>query len=333
MRAERIEREAADWLAARDAGPLTLEREAALQAWLAQSDRHGAAFVRLQTCWDQANRFRRLRTPDQPVNLDLLQGAQRVAGSRPWVWLAAAAGVLVATFVLFGAYQSWGTQVYRTPVGGLARIPLADGSVITLNTASEVWVEFTAHRRTVRLLKGEAQFTVAHDPHRAFDVRVGEKTVRAVGTVFSVRWFGGDDVKVIVTSGRVAIVPTVTLAEIPVSVLPPSIPTIHAGESAEVGPHDALKVRELGATAEQTVSWTQGRLWFDRITLREAVAEINRYNRRQFVIDDPTLADLHIGGTFDAADVESFEAALRSFGMQVDESDPDTLRLSKAPQS
>jgi transmembrane sensor len=332
MRAEQIEQDAAQWLAARDAESWTPEREAHLQAWLAASDRHAAAFLRLQTCWGEADRFRALRVADGPLNLDLLEtkGPRHHAVALRF-WVTVAACVLIGTGVLFEAYQQWGTQSYRTAVGGVARIPLADGSVLTLNTASEVRVQFTPARREVTLVRGEALFNVAHDPNRAFDVQAGSRTIRAVGTAFSVRRLGGDDVKVVVTSGQVAIVPpNIQLAEIKVSALPSAVPTVSAGESAEIGEHGALSVRELGAAAQQAVSWTQGRLWFDRVTLTEAVGEFNRYNRRQFVIDDPNLGEIHIGGTFDAQDIASFAAALRTFGIKIDESDPDTLKLSKA---
>lgn len=104
-----------------------------------------------------------------------------------------------------------------------------------------------------------------------------------------------------------------------------------AGEAAEVGQHQLIRVRSLGSSVEHAVEWTHGRLWFDRATLSEAIAQFNRYNARQFVVDDPSLADVHIGGAFEIADVESFAAALRSFGVQIDESDPKLLRLSKAP--
>jgi len=35
------------------------------------------------------------------------------------------------------------------------------------------------------------------------------------------------------------------------------------------------------------LAWTQDRLWFDRVTIAEALPSSNRYNRRQLFIDDP----------------------------------------------
>jgi len=86
------------------------------------------------------------------------------------------------------------------------------------------------------------------------------------------------------------------------------------------------------------LAWTQGRLWFDRVTLAEAIAEFNRYNRRQIVIEDPAIAGIRIGGALDATEVDSFVAALATFGIKAEptrtnQDDPDTevIRLTGKP--
>jgi transmembrane sensor len=66
------------------------------------------------------------------------------------------------------------------------------------------------------------------------------------------------------------------------------------------------------------MAWTTGRLQFRGDSLGEAVDEFNRYNRRQLRLADASLAQLRVGGTFNATDPESFAAALTSaFGLRV----------------
>lgn len=48
---------------------------------------------------------------------------------------------------------------------------------------------------------------------------------------------------------------------------------------------------------------------FEGEPLRMAVAEINRHNRRQIVIDDPSLASVPVVGVFRTTDIEGFVAA------------------------
>jgi transmembrane sensor len=106
-------------------------------------------------------------------------------------------------------------------------------------------------------------------------------------------------------------------SKLPQPVALPTLSTLAAGETVTVKARHLINVRKI-ANDDMTrrLAWTQGRLWFDRVTLSEAVTEFNRYNRRQLVIDDPTIENLHIGGAFDATDLDSFVSALQSFGIQ-----------------
>jgi transmembrane sensor len=230
-----------------------------------------------------------------------------------------------------------GWQVYKTEQGGFQRISLQDGSTAFLNTNSEIRVKLTAERREVVLSRGEALFTVAHDAHRPFDVTAADTVVRAVGTAFSVRLREQQQVDVIVTEGRVAIDPPDDLLDSKLSqqqIDLPTLSTLAAGETVTVKARH-LNVHKIAAEdLTRKLAWTQGRLWFDRVTLYEAVTEFNRYNRRQLLIDDPAIANLHIGGAFDATDLDSFVAALQSFGIrafptrtQLDEGESDAIRL------
>ena len=118
--------------------------------------------------------------------------------------LAAAATVLLA--VGAGVYWTFAPkgERYDTPVGGLASVPMGDGSHVTLNTDSEIRIALTDTERRVELGRGEAYFEVSKDPNRPFVVRAGNKRVIAVGTKFSVRR-EGDDIEIVVTEGKVRV--------------------------------------------------------------------------------------------------------------------------------
>jgi transmembrane sensor len=248
---------------------------------------------------------------------------------RRWAMpLAAAASIALIAVAGFTwrAYERTGWHEYTTDFGGLSRIVLDDGSVVNLNTNSLMRVQLTPELRHIVLERGEALFKVAHDKDRPFDVDAGSTTVRAVGTEFSVRVrepagasSGMKDIEVLVKEGRVAIDPPKNHAK-PIeraAALPPSMSTLSAGEAvtitakrvtAELPQMQVQKVAE--ADVDRKLSWTEGRLWFERQTLKDVVTEFNRYNRRQMVIADPAIENLRIGGGFEATDPESFIAAL-----------------------
>jgi transmembrane sensor len=219
-------------------------------------------------------------------------------------------------------------QTYSTEIGGLSRVVLKDGSTVTLNTDSELRVRFSRATRLVELLKGEAQFSVAHDRKHPFEVLANGSLVLAVGTAFDVKLDHGQSVDVLVTEGRVAVLeapgasgPAAATAGLP--------ETVSAGESA-VATQNGMTVRQVSpAEVSRDLAWQVGELSFQGETLSQAVAEFNRYNRRKLRINDPSILNLQIGGNFEALDIDSFVAALeRSFGITVTQTDHGNVILS-----
>jgi transmembrane sensor len=312
--ADPIELQASRWLASRDARPMDTELASAFDQWLNADIRHRVAYLKLESAWRRGDRLRDLRPLDRGIDPDLLRPPRRY-----WS-LAVAAGVAALLLVagLFFANTQLGWQRYETRVGGFSRIVLEDGSVIDLNTDSEVRARLGAHKREVRLVRGEGRFQVTHDGARPFVVSAADAEVRAVGTAFSVR-LRPRQIDVLVSEGTVAI-DSAHLAH---------APPVHAGEAAVVLP-DRMSVRRLeNQQIESRMSWTTGRLQFRGDSLGDAVAEFNRYNRRHLRLADASLAQLRVGGTFNATDPESFAAALAStFNLRVA---PDTDAIVLRP--
>jgi transmembrane sensor len=256
-----IEAQAALWLARRDAGD-TAGESADFGAWLAADPRHRAAYLRLTAAWERSARLKTLRPEGATVDADLLvcgRRAHRTFDRRGSLALAAGLATL-AVATSWWALTTRGVQTYRTEVGGLSRVVLADGSTVTLNTDTELRVRLGDSRRAVEMLRGEAHFIVAHDASRPFEVSAGGRLVRAVGTAFDVRLDHGEGMEVIVTEGRVAFVDAsgsgaVTRAS-------PTRATISAGETATAG-GGKVTVHTVSATeASRRLAWQVGELSF-----------------------------------------------------------------------
>jgi transmembrane sensor len=272
---------------------------------------------------------------------------ERTHGSgakRRWAMpLAAAAAIAMVALgaVTWLAYERNGWTEYSTDLGSLERVVLDDGSIVSLNTNSTMQVQLSAKRRHIVLERGEALFKVAKDARRPFDVEAGDTIVRAVGTEFSVRVrdtadaAGSGDIEVLVKEGHVAIDPPEPEKPLErAAVLPKSTATLSAGEAVVISARRVQVQKVPVETVERKLLWTEGRIWFERETLKNVVAEFNRYNRRQMVISDPEIENIRIGGGFDATDPESFIAALertvnvRAFpSPQTDGSEAEVIRL------
>ena len=327
MDSRTIEDQAAAWLVRRESAEWTEADAAELTAWLDASTANRVAFLRLEVGWEQSERLAALGAGKQPGVVpapgewrlspffESRQAAPATSKSRPRMrpFLAIAASLLIS--VALGAYflLLHAGEDYSTPIGGIASIPLRDGSNVTLNTASKIHVAVSDRERRIQLDQGEAYFEVAKDPGRPFVVIVGDKRVVAVGTRFSVLR-EGDEIRVVVTEGKVRFESTNTPLD---KASEGDAPLLVAGAIARAS--DAAIRVEMGSLqrAEQLLSWRSGYLIFDETALADAVAEFNRYNIRKIYIEDPRVAAIRINGKFRATNAQAFIRVLHDgFGIQ-----------------
>jgi transmembrane sensor len=237
-------------------------------------------------------------------------GEMRQLGAKRWrprSRLMTAAAVAISVVVLFGGID-WYIQRptdYTTQIGERRIITLSDGSKISLDSNSEVHVQYSAHARDLELIAGRARFDVAHDVTRPFSVAAGSETVVAVGTAFDVERLGS---RVLVTliQGHVVIKSPITM---PGPVAKPQI-ALAAGQemvaSADIKP--IIKPADLKMAA----AWEAGQLVFHNEALGDAVEQVNRYAVQPISID-PAVASIRVTGVFNAGDTNSFLSAVTGY--------------------
>jgi transmembrane sensor len=324
-----IERQAAEWIIRRDRGEESAAERAAFENWLAADARHRKAYLALQEPWQRADGLKSWRPYARVLDARVLKRYAAPARHASRMRYAIAASIVLATAVaaLFMLHRSMAPFVYTTEVGGYERVILRDGSTLQLNTDTQVRVDYTAGSRQIRLVRGEAYFTVARDNSRPFEVLAADVAVRALGTSFTVRMRNADAVEVLVTEGRVTLLSGAVASHSKAT--GGSLPTLQAGEAALAEPRGIVVRRLPHGEATRRLSWQGGELSFKGETLDQVIAEFNRYNRRKLEIGDPQLAALQVGGNFQATDLVSFTEALeRSFDLRVDENE-NVIRLSR----
>ncbi len=308
---------AARWAIRLDAGPLAPAAQAALDAWLAADGRRCGALLRARATLAYLDHS---HMPDILPAIEHDPVPQRWAiGRRGLLGAALASG---AAAICAGIFLRTREQVIDTGIGELRRVPLADGSSATLNTASRLAVEMAPRQRTIELHNGEAWFHVASDRARPFVVEAGEVRVRAVGTAFSVRR-RDDGADVLVTEGTVETWVVGREAE---------LKQITAGSHSFVTPaQPEIEVAAAPQEIERALAWRSGVLALDGETLAYAVQEINRYNVRKLVIADPSLGDEQLVGYFSTTEPENFGRVVgKMIGARVVD-EGDVIRLVKAP--
>jgi transmembrane sensor len=283
---------ASAWLERVHSGNWTEQNQIELDAWLAESPVHRAAYWRLEDAWSQASRLTALRKPEP----------QPDARRRILPILARTAAVLAVCGVLgaIGAkyFLSPEVRAYATGLGGHETVTLSDGSRIELNTNTVLRVATRADKRTVWLGQGEAYFQIKHDAAHPLVVFAAGHRVTDLGTKFLIRQ-DGDHVEVVLIEGRARLDAGGGTMKISSAILMPGDVAIATADAMSVTQRSAQKLtNELG--------WRQGQLVFTETTLADAAAEFNRYNATKLVVSDPVVARMKINGTFPTAGAEMF---------------------------
>jgi len=299
--AAEIEQAAADWVARIDRAPLSAQESEELRQWAQADPRRAGAYARAMAVDMHLDRVSALGE-DFPAAQDSPASPLRRR------LMVAGAGAIAASAVGFGGFallrrgDGANAATLATAKGATRDVALEEGSRITLNTMTQLRPALTSTLRRIDLLEGEALFDVAKDAARPFVVHVGDLSVRAVGTSFSVRRTGPDAIRLLVTEGVVEVKRRDDV-----------LGQVHAGIEFTVDATASPVIAMLDAgQMSGAMAWRQGRIDLQGLTLGQAAAEFSRYSDTKITLADPAIAGLHISGVYATGDPAGFarDAAL-----------------------
>ena len=302
---------AAGWAARLGAPDVSREDRAAFETWLAEDPSHRAEFDHVKVVEALPMAF--ASNPAAVAHLLAeVEPKPRVAKSRTlWPWSIAAGAALVAlTALIAQRYIDSNLQRVATRHGEQRSLTLPDGSLVQLNTDTQISYRVDGGGRYVELKSGEAFFDVAKDESRKFVVRTPTAEIQVVGTQFSVRT-RPNNVEVIVKEGKVNVVRAESLLS-----LARLVPTA-VGSTVALVPGERLRLAErtppqvAAVDATRATAWRSGVLDIDAMTLEDVVAEVNRYVAMPFVIEDEAIRGLQLSGRFRLNDAENIRFMLR----------------------
>ena len=364
-----IEEEAGAWLVKLDGDrEPSAEELASLREWLERSPVHREQLGSLADFWGKMNVLTELAVPlghaEGRANRGFIESLPHaIPQSRRAGFVTAiiVIGIGVAsTFWLRPDPFLSSNGFYATAVGQQQSTTLADGSVVLLNTNSQIKVDYNNEYRNIRLLQGEAHFTVAKSVTHPFRVYAGNGRVQAVGTAFSV-YLRDNTIDVTVTEGKVELAsinrpstnrlpqqgPTSATDQssgsnaIVDSGFVETLGTIKAGESATLQSFlDADVVSTINAidTVEaqemaKRLSWREGILTFAGDPLEVVVDEISRYTTISIEFTDPAVRATRIGGRFPIGETDAmFDHLEANFGLRVTRLSHDRVLVSVAEE-
>lgn len=316
-----LRREAAGWLARLQSGrEPDVERK--FRRWRDGDPARAAAFARVTRSYEQAG---------------LLRSSQRSAVERPGQALrkprrelvpALAAAVALVLLIPVGLLLFRGTGfplggtdelLLMTKVGEIRQVALADGSRITLDTATRVEVEIGRSRRHARVRYGRARFRIA-EAGAPFVVETTAASISTSAGVVDVDELGsGARLQVLSGAADVSGGSKNELAGL----------RLAAGEMVTVNPAGAIQKE----AAQPASDWTRGMLEFDGTPLADVVALANRYSGHRIILNGD-LEALRVTGAFRAGDTTGLARALATaFGLSLEERSDGALILSRSASS
>src|SRR6185437_3987353 len=297
--------QAADWLTERMSGDWSSEKQAALDAWLAESSGNLLAYWRLEATWERTNRLAALRTAIKPWT------GQPQKSVRPTIVKVAAAVIAVSALAglstLYSAKPA--EKSFATGTGGRHIIKKKDGSAIELNTNTRLRL-IECNARVVVLDKGEAYFQIKHDTARPFVVVAGDHRVTDLGTKFVIRR-DASLLRVSLLEGSARVDGIGPQRDTASATLTPGDVAIATAETLAITKRPQRQLKDA-------LAWRRGLLVFSNTPLGDVVAELNRYNATKLTVADSETAKIGIGGTFPVHDTGAFaRVAHQLLGLRV----------------
>jgi transmembrane sensor len=332
--------QASAWCVRLSEGSLTRSEQDSFDAWLDASQTHRRAFDDAVRAWRAVEYA--AATPEvvsmRTTALTTFRRAQRERWAPRVVrspWAIAAATVAVMILLVGAGFWIENTpRSYQTATGERRVVVLADGSKISLDTATRVEVRYLWRRRELRLDYGRAKFSVAKDASRPFTVAAADKVVLATGTEFSVEILR-DQIQVILYQGHVAVLDKslgaapsqhVTLSSAAV----PADQTLTPGRELVV-PVARRTAQVVAVDPVRTLSWEGGKLIFVDEPLSSAIERVNRYSDEKIFIGDEAAGHVLVSGVFTAGDTPAFiEGVTGVFPIRVRDDEGRTVLVSKA---
>lgn len=175
-------------------------------------------------------------------------------------------------------------NILRVPRGGEYTVTLQDGSVVQLNSASELRypVQFAGRERRV-FLSGEAYFEVAKDARHPFVVEVGHAEIEVLGTSFNVySYLEEQKTEATLVEGKVRFF--AGGQEV----------TLSPGEQGVWDTAGHLDKREVDVYPY--IAWKDGKFVFRKRTLEEVMRIVSRWYNVNVVFEDAVSKQVSFSG-------------------------------------
>ncbi len=237
---------------------------------------------------------------------------------QPLIRLAGVFLVLLLTIAIYNSYKlkdpvETSIEKFITksnPRGQKSQISLPDGTVLWLNSESEVSypISFGEQKRNLKL-KGEAFFEVAKDKEKPFTVLVNDIEVVALGTSFNINAFPeNQSVTVALVTGKVLVKETLAARNTEKPHFKDII--LIPGESLSYDLND-FSIEKSFFDFSLDISWKEGTIIFNNASYEEVKSTLERWFNVKIAVSNNVHKEWQFSGEFKR---ESLDRILEHIG-------------------
>ncbi|MEB8329780.1 FecR domain-containing protein [Flavobacteriaceae bacterium KMM 6897] len=193
-----------------------------------------------------------------------------------------------------------GFNVLKIPYGKILSITLEDGSVIKLNSGSELTYpsSFAGMDKRQVFLKGEALFDITKDPMKPFVVQTDEMYTQVYGTIFNISAYEEDtEIEVVLVEGSVGVGDETNFNQEILKMLKPSQKVTNSKHF-----ENSFVIEDVDVTPY--ISWAQGIVAFENEEMSEIIKKLERRFNVQIINENEMLGERRFTGIFDKEGID-----------------------------
>ena len=283
----------------------------ALEEWKSANEENLREYNDFISLWTKSG------TLKMPESINFAQAQNSIhlktglhSSKKRWIGLARqAAAVLVLSLIFSGTYSylnrnnsDWFASNLSAPVlqeikaayGTQAKIELADGTRVFLNSGSKLMFPQTFNNQKQRVvsLEGEGYFEVTKDEKQPFIVKTNKLNINVLGTKFDVDAYSDNPfVSVALVEGRVLLQNNSGKENRDLMQLSPN-------QVAAFNTSDQTITRTDVADLYKYTAWINGRIVFFGDPIQTVVKKLSKWYNVDIVISDKRLDNYRFTGTF-----------------------------------
>lgn len=187
---------------------------------------------------------------------------------------------------------------YKSNVGEVTEVQLADGSRLVLDSMSAVNIYYSSDKRRIELVQGQLFADVVTNPQRPFTVETQSSTTTALGTSFTVSQ-QDENTHVTISESNVEL-----CHRNPLNTSLHQLPCVRGSQGEQMRLQERQLYGPEAINVAKDIAWMKHRLVIDNQPLSQVLDQLDKYNAGLLIYLESEVESIRVSGVFPTDDIE-----------------------------